>query len=397
MLAKMLYSGSVRMGESVNKIAVYTCITGDYDDVKEFPAVREKGIDYFLFTNNQTITSSFWQIVPIENEGLDNVRLARKIKVLGHQILDAYDITVWLDGASYPRVPVSQFINECCDLTRYSLIGFKHHARDCAYDEAVECVLVDKDNCQIIVEQMQHYQKQGYPRHQGLIESTIMVRRTHDALLQQTMELWFKEICTYSRRDQLSFNYVAAQTGLSFNLLDMNVFDNTYFGWEKHLTGRVHEHLDRYRVLCNDDAHFVLDGYVEGRYAHFQDTYRLEFDLPIDCSQFKVEFARHAGIEYNNFQIECAGLEHTDIVNHHGYYGAELFDKGIPTLFCYGCFEVGTHVVISLDMRVLSDDELLAIMIRLGDDVRLLSNGLQHEREQNHSYLGKIKRRLIHR
>ena len=40
-----------------NKICVYTCITGDYDNPKEILKL-EKGIDYYCFTNNKKIKSA---------------------------------------------------------------------------------------------------------------------------------------------------------------------------------------------------------------------------------------------------------------------------------------------------------------------------------------------------
>ena len=60
----------------MNKICVYTCITGNYYDLKEVN--KEEGIDYFCFTNNKTISSNSWNVIYIENKELDNQRLSRK-------------------------------------------------------------------------------------------------------------------------------------------------------------------------------------------------------------------------------------------------------------------------------------------------------------------------------
>ena len=80
------------------RIAVYTCITGDYDNLREIDNV-EKGIDYYCFTNNKNIRSNTWNVVYIEDDSLSNVELARKIKILGHSIVNSYDILLWMDGA----------------------------------------------------------------------------------------------------------------------------------------------------------------------------------------------------------------------------------------------------------------------------------------------------------
>ena len=376
------------------RVAVYTCITGDYDDVKEFPSFREDGVDYLLFTNNREIKSSFWKVIRIENDGLDNVRLARKIKILGHELLSEYDLTIWIDGASFLRAKASAFLEDCCDLDEYSLIGFKHRERDCAYAEALECVKVNKDDCATIVRQMQRYRDRGYPEHNGLIESTVIVRRNHDSLLQKTMEMWFSEVRDYSRRDQLSFNYVAEQSGLNYNLLELNVFDNRYFGWEKHVSGRLHQKLSSYRVLCGGDDGFSFDGYLEGEYEVRDGMHRLSFSMPVECSELKIEFARHAGILFSSLSIDAPKLKGSNLVNWRDYCGRTIFDGGVPTLFLYGSFEKGDHVELSLSMRVLSDDELLELASNLLEDVFELKRKLTELQAETEGCGSRVRRLL---
>ena len=165
-------------------------------------------------------------MIYIENDGLDNIRLARKIKVLGHEILKKYDVTVWLDGASYIRKSIYQFLQKYCDLERHALIGFRHNFRDCIYEEALECIKVKKDSEETVKKQMDKYCHLKYPKYYGLIESTILIRNFNDEQLNKVMNDWLLEICNYSYRDQLSFNYVAWKNNFKFDLLDMNVFDN---------------------------------------------------------------------------------------------------------------------------------------------------------------------------
>ena len=81
------------------RICVYTCITGNYDNLQEIEN-KEKGIDYYCFTNNKSIKSNTWKIIYIEDEKLSSVKLARKIKILRHPIINEnYDIILWMDGA----------------------------------------------------------------------------------------------------------------------------------------------------------------------------------------------------------------------------------------------------------------------------------------------------------
>jgi len=45
----------------MKKVCVYTCITGDYDNLKEIKN-KEKNIDYYCFTNNKNIKSNTWKV-----------------------------------------------------------------------------------------------------------------------------------------------------------------------------------------------------------------------------------------------------------------------------------------------------------------------------------------------
>ena len=100
------------------RICVYTCITGDYDNLHEI--VKEDGIEYLCFTNNPKIKSSYWKMVYIEDEdNLGNMLLSRKIKILGHPYLEQYDISIWVDGALEVKGKLRQFVKEWCDLSRY--------------------------------------------------------------------------------------------------------------------------------------------------------------------------------------------------------------------------------------------------------------------------------------
>lgn len=345
-----------------NKICVYTCITGDYDEVKEFPKLKERNIDYYLFTNNKKIVSDFWQVVYIENQDLDNIRLARKIKVLGHPVLEKYDITVWLDGASYPRKKISEFIDKYCDLKKYSLIGFKHRERDCIYEEALECVKVRKDKKEIIEKQMKRYHSFNYPEHNGLIESTVMVRKNHDQVLMDTMKLWFDEIYHFSCRDQLSFNYVAFQTHLSYNLLDLNVFDNDYFGWEKHNQKKI---LGQYSVYFGSVVDFDYDSLLLGNYDVLNDKYIANFKCLKDVSEFKIEFANFRGILFSDLEVQAKNIKEQNLVNYSQYFEYQIFDHGIPTLFVYGDFKKGENIKISIKMELISEEFYFDLLKRM--------------------------------
>ena len=76
---------------------------------------------------------------------------------------------------------------------------------------------------------MERYQKEGYPRHNGLITGMVILRRHNEKDCIKVMEHWWTEIKYGSKRDQLSFNYVAWKNKLKFSYIDGDSRINQYF------------------------------------------------------------------------------------------------------------------------------------------------------------------------
>ena len=185
------------------KKVCYTCITGDYDKLHRF--VPTEGWDYICFTDNPKIHSTQWTIALIQNPwGLDPIRLARRVKILHYQYLQGYDLSLWVDG--------NYKILGKIDYER--LIFMRHQQRQCIYEEAKACIRLKKDDVHIIKNQMNFYKKNGIPENSGLINSGIICRPINNERVNRFMDLWFYEVLSHSRRDQLSFNYILWKYGL---------------------------------------------------------------------------------------------------------------------------------------------------------------------------------------
>ena len=264
----------------MNKCCVYTCITGDYDSLNT-PKYIDKNFDYICFTNNKKITSNFWKIIYISDD-LDNLTLARKLKILGHEKLDKYDLTIWLDGSIDIRKPLSNFLNECCDLKNNDMVGFAHHQRDCIYEEMAACVYLYKENLDNANRLYNFYKKEKYPEHNGLIESAVLVRK-NNIEVKELMKLWFEMLAEYSRRDQLIFNYCLWKKPIKMQFLNMNIFDNKYFIYTGHKEVKFSR---KYRVYFNSTNDFI--NMYENKYETDKDYYVAKFKIPVDCQKFEI-------------------------------------------------------------------------------------------------------------
>lgn len=217
----------------MNKICVYTCITGNYDNLIEINNIEE-GIDYICYTNNKEIKSKTWKVEYIQDDNLTNVQLARKIKILGTPKLAKYDVVVWIDGRIYFEKSIKDFIKKYVDLKNYDLVGFKHFCRNSINNEMVANYEIEKIDITGLNRLDKFYKKEKFPDNCGLIETTLLFRNFNNIKLNQAMQDWFNMILEYSYRDQLSFNYVEWKNKLKVKYLDINIWDNEYFKFNPH-------------------------------------------------------------------------------------------------------------------------------------------------------------------
>lgn len=229
------------------KIAVYTVITGGYDD-PNLPVYIDDSIDYYLFTDSDNASSKNWPAnfrvltVPETLNGLSSVKKNRYMKMHPDEVLSEevtgrkYDYTIYIDGS----------LRITCDIKPlvYSLIAsgksiaiHNHFMRDCLYDEGQLLWIFDKLKYKPMKEQLDFYRNEGMPRHFGLPENTVLIRKTNDSRLQDIMHQWWLQVEKFTHRDQLSLPYVLWKNGLDMSYifsLGNNVWKNPYFIYHWH-------------------------------------------------------------------------------------------------------------------------------------------------------------------
>ena len=211
----------------MNSKIIYTTIFGGYDDVTK-PNLPT-GWDWKCFSEENSI--------PLYT---DNTRNAKKFKVLPHRYLQDYEYSIFIDGNMYVVGNVDELIEKY--LSDSNIAFFDHNKnrmdpRDCIYDEYNAIMNLGKndpnqnfkDNPQVMYDQVIRYQDEGYPSHNGLITGMVILRRHNEKDCIRVMEDWWTEIKYGSKRDQLSFNYVAWKNNTKFNYMDGDSRNNEYF------------------------------------------------------------------------------------------------------------------------------------------------------------------------
>jgi hypothetical protein len=192
---------------------VYTAIIGGYDQVQPVPVCP--GWDYICFSDQRIEVPDPWRLRIIQRAMEDPTREARRLKLLAHRWFPRAPYTIWLDGHLRLTRSPSEVI-DIMDGHRVDVMPMRHTDRDCVYQELAECLRLGKDKPDVMRAQVQRYRDEGYPEHAGMVETGCLVRR-HTPAVAAFNEAWWDELSNWSRRDQLSFNYVARKLGLSFH------------------------------------------------------------------------------------------------------------------------------------------------------------------------------------
>ncbi len=198
---------------------IYTCITGGYDTLRQ-PDVVDPSYDYICYSDDfKDEKVGVWTIrrIPFSND--DATRRSRYVKILPHKVLGEYDISVWMD-ASFVITDRSFYdalerkINSGC-LEAH----LPHPLRDCVYEEIVRCYLDTRISFMDAVRQWRHLSGSGFPRHFGLLENGLMLRRHNDPRVIRISEEWWKDYIAFSSRDQLVLMPVFWKEGFMPDLL----------------------------------------------------------------------------------------------------------------------------------------------------------------------------------
>lgn len=201
--------------EDISKrIAVYTCLTGNYDILEE-PLYVPDHIDYFVFTDSDISKNSLWKKIELDSlkclDGLDNIRKNRYIKMHPHEFFSDYTYSVYIDSNIRILGSLSKYIRYLGEKIPVAVNW--HPSRNSIYTEAEICCLKKKDSPCIIKKQIKFYRSQGMPDDFGLIEGGMIVREHNQEICIRLMNLWWNEVRKRSTRDQLSFPYAVWKMG----------------------------------------------------------------------------------------------------------------------------------------------------------------------------------------
>jgi len=208
-------------------IVVYTACFGGYDNLQ--PVTVDSDAQFVAFTDSDVAVAG-WEMVQVKASG-DPRRQARKEKTTPHLLFALADVWLWHDANVELLVSPELLVSEW--LGYADLAAPLHPSRDCAYDEANACLRKGKDSGDVLNAQLRSYNDAGYPRHNGLAETRVVIRRNTEDVARFNAA-WWREISTHSVRDQVSFNYAAWKTGVEWKPIKAWVPKHPWFNYQRH-------------------------------------------------------------------------------------------------------------------------------------------------------------------
>lgn len=219
--------------ETKNKVAVFTCITNGYDEIRE-PRFIDKDVDYFVISDNQPKSLGVYKWIDVKQvvpKSIVDYRIQnRYCKMHGAEIFKEYRYSIYLDGSILIKGQISNFINKISDC---GMALFSHPERRNIFEEGIFLYSMGLYDNKGIINQLGRYMEEGVPIKTGLFSCGIIVRDNKSDIATRIMHDWFYEYANGVKRDQLSFTYVLWKHGVDYNSIGKlgNLMDNDEIEW----------------------------------------------------------------------------------------------------------------------------------------------------------------------
>lgn len=223
------------------QIAIYTCISGDYDEVL-IPNHIADECDYYVISDKKEKEDSFFtyfdlsQYVPCDI--VDNARKNRFCKINAHKLFPQYRYSIYFDGNIEIKKEIVKYIKT---LPKTRITTLFRAGYDSVYAEAFRCLKHKRDSEERITKQMEKYWLEGMPDDFGLVGPGIMIREHNNPICKKIMEDWWEEVDHFSKRDMISLSYVLWKNGYTIEDVNTLTKERDYFDGDAWVFNRNHK------------------------------------------------------------------------------------------------------------------------------------------------------------
>lgn len=199
------------------KIAIYTCIVGEYDELQE-PVSVLPNCDYFIISDKPPAQNSVFQYINIKDilpeDITDNTKKNRYCKINAHKLFPQYRFSIYFDGNIQLKPSAMTLVDK---LPKTKIIAWCPNYWKSIYREVMSVLMNKKEEEEIILRQAEKYWMEGMPEDYGCLMCGILVREHNHPMCRKIMEEWWQQVEQFSKRDQISFPYVLWKNGYSIS------------------------------------------------------------------------------------------------------------------------------------------------------------------------------------
>ena len=197
---------------------------GEHEGLNEQPQIKFSKLKHFCFTDDINLKSDCWEMVYVSKLfPRDPHRSQRNLKIRPHYFLKDYKYSFYIDNTIVLKDTAENFIkmiiNDKKLDDKYPNIFLPFHSfRIDLMREFKECANLKLDTQSRIYEQLNDYLNinSEYMKHKPYWGGIIFRNHNNKDLINFS-EIWFANVCRYSKRDQLSLIHSAYQANIKLN------------------------------------------------------------------------------------------------------------------------------------------------------------------------------------
>ncbi len=198
------------------KIALISCHFGLHEPFNPTAtATMQEGVEAVVFTDRPGLpVAPGTRAVLLPPDPAGPALQSRLPKLCPHLFLEGFDWVIYLDnnarlvhsparivhkiGKEFPELPAGRYF-------------FRHRRRDCAWDEADECLRLGFMTAAQHAHVIDTFTQAGFPRRAGLFANTCLVQHMGSAATDRLNETWFRSLTSHTRRDQVMLPFLLWQ------------------------------------------------------------------------------------------------------------------------------------------------------------------------------------------
>ena len=239
--------------DKANKNAVvYTCISGNYDELQHHSYI-DPDWDYICFTNNNKLLKKKqigeWKIEPLLYTESTQTKNARYHKINALKIFPQYKKSLWVDA----NIKIlSPYIFDIIKSTDKDLLIPYHPVRNCIYEEADAVLYHKKEDAEIVDNQVKLLKSLNMPENYGLNETRLIFRNHENKQIEGIMDQWWEFLKNNSKRDQLSLSYILFKNNIKVEDISINEIETDTLNFRicAHKNGRfIYKEKDGIRKI----------------------------------------------------------------------------------------------------------------------------------------------------